>query len=107
MPKPYPMEYRGDVVRVARSRERGQSPKQVAADFGISESCLTNWLRVADVEYGVKPGVSADEVRENREFASGSGCWSRRTRFCVVRRPTCHRRVCRENDLPARPGAGL
>ena len=68
MPKPYPKEFRDDVVRVARSREPGQSLKQVAVDFGISESCLTNWLKQADVEDGIKPGVAADEARENREL---------------------------------------
>ena len=40
MPKPYPKEFRQDVVRVARNREPGQTLKQIAADFGISESCL-------------------------------------------------------------------
>lgn len=67
MPKPYPKEFRDDVVRVARNREPGQQLKQIAVDFGISESCLTNWLRQADVEDGVKPGVTAAENAELRE----------------------------------------
>ena len=50
VPKPYPKEFRDDVVNVARGREPGQSLKQIAADFGIAESCLRNWLREADVE---------------------------------------------------------
>ena len=37
MPKPYPKEFRDDVVSVARNREPGQHLKQIAADFGISE----------------------------------------------------------------------
>lgn len=44
MPKPYPQEFRADVVRVARQREAGVTIKEVAKDFGISESCLTNWM---------------------------------------------------------------
>ena len=68
MPKPYPKEFRDDVVRVARNREPGQQLKQIAADFGISESCLTSWLRRADVEDGAAPvattGEQAVEVRE-------------------------------------------
>ena len=48
VPKPYPKEFRDDVVRVARNREPGQQLKQIAADFGISESCLTNWLKRAE-----------------------------------------------------------
>jgi transposase len=41
--------------------------EQVAADFGISESCLTNWLKAADVEAGFKPGAAAAENAELRE----------------------------------------
>jgi transposase len=67
VPKPYPREFREDVVRVARDREPGQTLKQIAADFGIAESCLTNWLRAADVEDGVKPGTTAAENAELRE----------------------------------------
>jgi len=67
VPKPYPKEFRDDVVRVARNREPGQHLKQIAADFGISESCLTNWLKTADVEDGVKPGATAADTAELRE----------------------------------------
>ena len=68
MPKPFPREFREDVVRVARNREPGQTLKQVAADFGISESCLTAWLRAADVEEGTKPGLRDDQAAELREL---------------------------------------
>ena len=67
MPKPYPKEFLDDVVNVARSREPGQTIKQVAADFGIAESCLRNWMRRADVEDGLKPGTPAAENAELRE----------------------------------------
>ena len=67
VPKPYPKEFRDDVVRVARNREPGVHLKQIAADFGISESCLTNWMKTADVEDGVKPGTTAAENAELRE----------------------------------------
>jgi len=68
VPKPYPREFREDVVRVARNREPGQTLKQIAADFGISESCLTNWLQSADVKDGIKPGLSTDQAAELREL---------------------------------------
>jgi len=68
MPRPYPREFREDVIRVARSREPGVLLKDIAADFGISESCLTNWLRKADVEDGIKPGVTEADHAENREL---------------------------------------
>ena len=34
MPKPYPKEFREEVVRVARNREPGVRIKDVAHDFG-------------------------------------------------------------------------
>ena len=67
MPKPFPREFREDVVRVARRREPGQALKQIAAAFGIAESCLRNWLRQADVEDGIKPGTTGAENAELRE----------------------------------------
>ena len=68
MPKPYPREFREDVIRVARNREPGVNLKDIAADFGISESCLNGWLRKADVEDGIKVGVTDAEHAENREL---------------------------------------
>ncbi|MDN5896235.1 MAG: IS3 family transposase [Nocardioides sp.] len=68
MPKPYPQEFRDDVVRVARSREPGVHLKRIAADFGISESCLTGWMKKADVEDGAKPGLTSEQSAENREL---------------------------------------
>jgi transposase len=68
MPRPYPREFREDVIRVARSRGPGVHLKDIAADFGISESCLNNWLRQADVEDGVKPGLTEAEAVENRQL---------------------------------------
>jgi len=65
MPKPFPKEFRADVVAVAR---KGEAPvSQIAKDFGISESCLHRWLQQADVEDGVRPGVTAVESAELRE----------------------------------------
>ena len=68
MPKPYPREFRDDVVRVARNREPGQRLADIAADFGISETCLSNWMKSADVEEGVKPGTTAAENSELRDL---------------------------------------
>lgn len=68
VPKPYPREFREDVVRVARGREPETQLKQIAADFGISESCLANWMKAADVADGTKPGETTAERSENREL---------------------------------------
>ena len=67
MPKPYPREFREDVIRVARNRESDVLLKTIASDFGISESCLNGWLRSADVEDGFKPGTTAAENAELRD----------------------------------------
>ena len=65
VPKPYPKEFRDDVVAVAR---KGEAPiAEIAKDFGISESCLTNWMKAADVEAGIKPGTTAAENADLRE----------------------------------------
>ena len=54
MPRPFPQEFRQDLVAVAR---KGEAPvSQIAKDFGISESCLHRWLQAADIEDGVRPG---------------------------------------------------
>ena len=73
MPKPFPAEFRRDVIAVARKGEA--SVAQVARDFGISESCLQRWLKIADREDGLAPptssdrgGGSKDEAAELREL---------------------------------------
>jgi len=38
--KPYPTEVRDDVVCVSCSSEPGRTYGNIAADFGMSESCL-------------------------------------------------------------------
>jgi len=66
MPKPYPKEFRDDVVAVAR---KAQAPlSQIAKDFGISEGCLHNWLKNADIEDGRRDGVTGAERAELREL---------------------------------------
>lgn len=66
MPAPHPKEFRDDVVAVAR---RGDpSIARIAKDFRISESCLRNWLHQADVEEGLRPGVTKAESAEVREL---------------------------------------
>ncbi|MBA8992030.1 transposase-like protein [Curtobacterium pusillum] len=69
MPKPYPQEFRDDVVRVARNREPGVTIEQTAADFGVHPMTLTKWLRRVAVEDGERPGTTraaSEEVRELR-----------------------------------------
>ncbi|PRY06859.1 transposase-like protein [Kineococcus rhizosphaerae] len=67
MPKPYPREYRDDVVRVARDRDPGVTLEQIAADFGIHVMTLSKWMRLADVDAGVKAGSTTTDNAELRE----------------------------------------
>jgi len=65
MPKPYPKEFRDDVVAVAR---KGEAPlNQIAKDFGISEGCLHGWMKKSDIADGARPGPTAAESAELRE----------------------------------------
>lgn len=67
MPKPYPKEFRDDVVRVARDRESGVTLAQIAKDFGIHEMTLQKWLRRAGIDDGNKPGMTSGQSAELRE----------------------------------------
>ncbi|MFJ7063439.1 transposase [Streptomyces microflavus] len=107
MPKPYPKEFREDVVRVARNREPGVTLEQIAADFGVHPITLSKWLRRTDTdEGGAKPATASGESAELREAR-------RRIRLLeqeneVLRRAAAYlsQGTCRQNDVPARPRAG-
>ncbi len=65
MPKPYPKEFRDDVVAVAR---QGQAPlSQIAKDFGVSEGSLSNWMKQADIEDGRRAGLTGADQAQLRE----------------------------------------
>jgi transposase len=67
MPKPYPEEFRDDVVRVARDRPKGTTLEEIAADFGIHPMTLNKWLRRAAVETGERPGPTKSDSAELRD----------------------------------------
>jgi transposase-like protein len=74
VPKPFPKEFRRDVIAVARQGDR--SIAEVARSFGVSGSCLQRWLKIADREDGLSNGSSStaassagvDLEAENREL---------------------------------------
>jgi transposase len=66
MPKPFPKEFRRDVIAVARQGEA--SIAQVARDFGVSESCLSRWLKIADREDDLAVPSAGEESSEVREL---------------------------------------
>lgn len=62
MPKIYPPEFKRDVVTVAR---RGDlSVAEVAIDFGIAVETVRRWMKQADVDDGIKDGVTTAEQAE-------------------------------------------
>ena len=63
--KRYPDEFRRDVIAVAR--QGGQTRAQIARSFGISESCLGRWLRIADREDGLTAPTSSDGTSEESD----------------------------------------
>jgi len=66
MPQAFPEEFRRDVVAVALRRQSPMS--QIAKDFGISESCLHRWLKRAEIEDGVREGLTLADEAEIREL---------------------------------------
>jgi transposase len=66
MPKAFPEEFRRDVIAVARRRDASLS--KIAKDFGISESCLHRWVKRAEIEDGVRDGLTLAEEAEIRDL---------------------------------------
>lgn len=68
MPKPFPKEFREDVLKVVNSRESGVTITQIAKDFGIHPGTIGGWLRQERVNAGERPGVFAPESDELRDL---------------------------------------
>lgn len=70
VPKKFPPEFKRDVVAVAR---RGDlTLAEVAADFDVSIESIRRWMKQADVDDGIKDGLTtaeqAEVVRLRREI---------------------------------------
>lgn len=48
MSKPYPKEFRDNVVRAAQNREEGVTIEKIAGDFEVHPSTVRKWIRQAD-----------------------------------------------------------
>ena len=100
MPCPNPPEFRRRAVELAR--EHHKPVAELAADLGISESCLRNWMARADVEEGRRDSTTTAERTELVERppegpshrpaeALGAGVWylhTRRFTPCQAVRPS-------------------
>ena len=71
MPRPHPPEFRQRAVELARLQEKPVA--KLAEDLGISESCLRNWMKQADLDEGrradgLATAERAELVRLRREL---------------------------------------
>ena len=105
MPKPYPQEFRDDVVKVARNRPEGTTLEQIAKDFGIHPMTLSGWMKKASIDAGERPGATTAESAENRELKRRVRLSSRRTRCCAAQPRISVRRRSQKDDVPARARA--
>ena len=62
MPRPHPPEFRQRAVELARLQEKPVA--KLAEDLGISESCLRNWMKQADLDEGRRSDGLATAERE-------------------------------------------
>lgn len=62
MPPAFPPEFRRRAVELFRERDKPVA--QLAAELGISESCLRRWAAQDEVDAGHRDGVSSDERSE-------------------------------------------
>ena len=73
-----------------------QPVAKTAADLGISDSCLRNWIARAAVEAGERPGVTSDEGRELVELRRRNRVLE--TENEILKRAAAY--FARENVLP-------
>lgn len=104
MAKPYPREFRDDVVAVAR---KGQAPlSQIAKDFGISAGSLTNWLKQADIEDGRRPGLTDADRAELRDARKRIRLLEQENEVLPRAAAYLSQAYLPGNSLPARPRDG-
>lgn len=58
----YPREFHQRAVELARLHEKPIA--QLAADLGVSDQTLRNWLRQADIDEGRREGLTTEERQE-------------------------------------------
>lgn len=61
MPKRYPPEFRRRVLELVKA---GRPVTEVAADLGVSSQAIYNWRRQAEVDAGLRPGVTSTDNAE-------------------------------------------
>jgi transposase len=62
VPKKFPPEFKRDVVTVARRGDLTHA--EIAADFDISVESIRRWMKQADIDDGIKDGLTSAEQAE-------------------------------------------
>lgn len=65
-PNRYPDEIRRRAV--AEVIERGRRPSEVARDFGMTATTLSNWVRQEKRDRGLVPGPTSEQLAELKEL---------------------------------------
>jgi transposase len=82
---------------------RGEaSLAQIGKDFGISESCLHRWVKLADIEDGIRPGATVSESTELRELRKRNRLLEQENEILCralprISRSRCHSRSARRS----------
>lgn len=62
MARPYPATFRAEAVELVQTL--GRSIRSLAADLGIAEQTLRNWVRQAAIDAGKREGLTTTEREE-------------------------------------------
>ena len=63
---PYPAEYKAELVRLVR--EEGRTPGELAREFEPSAQSIVNWVAQAEIDAGIRKGLTTDEQAELRRL---------------------------------------
>ena len=58
----YSKEFKKEAVQLLRSSDR--SIPQLAKELGVSDGSLRNWLKQADIDEGIRDGLTTEERQE-------------------------------------------
>ena len=100
MPKKYPPEFKRDVANVAR--RGGLTLVELAADFGVSRESVRRWVRQADIDDGIKDGLTTAEQAKLVQLRRDKRRLEQENE--ILRRAAAYfAKDGRQNDVPAGP----